>query len=864
MAKPFYINVSQDYGKILATYIDGNGDKRRERRDFFPTLYLTSQSNGVPDTEVYRTIKGERVYPILPGNMVETRKFVDDHEKIDGFTIYGMQRPVYEYIAEKFPGNISEDWDLSKINIAYLDIEVKSDDGFPEPTQARHEVTAITIIDNDGTRVYGCKEYAKDVPNGRYLRFKDEGTMLLGFLSDWRKNFPDVVTGWNVKTFDMTYIINRLTRLYGEETAKMISPWNKIRIKTKKTSMFAGRVDTWFEITGVAILDYMELYRKYGPPGQKESYSLNYISYLELGEEKLSYSEYGSLHGLYEKNYEKFIDYNIKDTLLVQALEKKRGLLKLAFILAYDSKTNYEDVFYQTRMWDSLIYNHLKDQNIVPSPNTDDEKTSEYEGAYVKDPQIGRHDWVVSFDYTSLYPSLMMQFNISPDTIVEPQDYPDDIRNFLSRNNVGPEYLLNEPDLPAFRDHAMVLAANGHVFRTDKEGFLPTILRKMFADRQKYKKLYITAKKEVEQLKHDGKDASDAEQRVAMYDLLQLCKKVCLNSCYGATGTPYFRYYDIRQAVAVTLSGQFAIKYMEQELNKYFRASTNKKEKDYVLAVDTDSVYLVLDDFVASFNQRQNKSDSEIVGFLDKVCEKVITPEIKKYNKVLAEYMGAPTVDLDMKRESICDKAIWTAKKRYILSVSDQEGVRYDVPQIKMSGLEAVKSSTPEICRKKIKECINIIMTGTEDQVQKFCSDFKDEFKKLPPEEIAFPRSVNELEKYTEEAHKQKVLIPKGTPIHVRGAMLYNHYISEKGLEKKYPLIKQGDKIKFTYIREPNPSGISVLSFPNGIPKEFVDILPYIDYNTQYEKTFIDPINGILETIGWSAEPKSSLGDFWS
>jgi DNA polymerase elongation subunit (family B) len=303
---------------------------------------------------------------------------------------------------------------------------------------------------------------------------------------------------------------------------------------------------------------------------------------------------------------------------------------------------------------------------------------------------------------------------------------------------------------------------------------------------------------------------------------------------------------------------------MEQELNKYFRSTSGKEKKDYVLAVDTDSVYLVLDDFVSSFNKGGTRRPEEIVGFLDKVCEKVITPEIKKYNKKLADYVGAPTVDLDMKRESICDKAIWTAKKRYILSVSDQEGVRYDVPQIKMSGLEAVKSSTPEICRKKIKECINLIMSGTEKQVQDFVKAFRLDFTKLKPEDISFPRSVNELEKYVEDAEKQKVLIPKGTPIHVRGAMLYNNYVTELGLVKKYPLIKQGDKIKFTYIREPNPRGISVLSFPNGIPEEFVDILPYIDYNTQYEKSFLDPINGILETVGWTAEPKSSLGAFFS
>lgn len=860
MTTPFYINVAQDYGKILVTYIDANGEKRRERRDFYPTLYLTSRMNDVADTEMYHTIKGERVYPFSPGNMVETRKFIEDHEKLDGFTIHGMNRPVYEFIGEKFPGDMSEAWDLSKINVAYIDIEVKSDDGFPEPMEARHEVTAITIIDNTGTRVYGCKPYTKPIPNGKYYQYSSEHDLLMGFMTHWRANFPDVVTGWNVKTFDMTYLFKRYERLWGTDTASRLSPWSKYREITKKTSMF-GRVETWYEFTGVAILDYRDMYRKYGPPGQKESYSLNYISYLELGEKKLSYEEHGSLHNLYTKDFEKFIDYNIRDTVLVQLLEKKRGLLKLAFILAYDSKTNYEDVFYQTRMWDSLIYNYLKDKNIVPPPSRGESKTSEYEGAYVKDPQLGRREWVVSFDYTSLYPSLMMQFNISPDTIVEPEQLPLGVKNFLQTNNITTQALVDQSiDTSVLKKYNVVLAANGQIFRTDIEGFLPKLLRKMFEDRQKYKKLYITAKKEVEKRKHDGQDTSEAEQRVAMYDLLQLCKKVCLNSCYGATGTPYFRYYDERQAVAVTLSGQLAIKYMENKLNTLLREASSKGNKDFVLAVDTDSVYLDLSDFVHKLISRGPKSRAEIVGFLDRTCEEIIAPRIKAYNKQLAEYVNATTCDLDMKRESICDKTIWTAKKRYILSVIDQEGVRYDTPQIKMSGIEAVKSSTPEVCRNKIKECINLIMSSTEVEVQEFVKNFREDFKKLTPEDIAFPRSVNDLEKY----YSQTTIYTKGTPIHVKGALFYNFLLHKYGLEKKYPMIREGDKIKYINLREPNPVGASVISFPGVLPKEFVDILPYIDYNTQFDKSFVDPVNIILGVIGWTAEPKSSLMGFFS
>jgi DNA polymerase elongation subunit (family B) len=255
---------------------------------------------------------------------------------------------------------------------------------------------------------------------------------------------------------------------------------------------------------------------------------------------------------------------------------------------------------------------------------------------------------------------------------------------------------------------------------------------------------------------------------------------------------------------------------MEKNLNNFFRSVSGKKEKDYVLAVDTDSVYLVLDDFVSKFNGRGTKTSAEIVGFLDKTCQQIITPEIKWYNERLANYVNAKTVDLDMKRESICDKTIWTAKKRYILSVVDQEGVRYDTPQIKMSGIEAVKSSTPEICRKKIKEAIEIILTKTESDVHEFVQTFKREFKALPIEDISFPRGVNNLDKYS----NTKEIYKDGTPIHVKGALIYNHYLKKNKLDKKYPLIREGEKIRFSYVKTPNPYQITVISFPGVLPKE--------------------------------------------
>ncbi len=876
--KSFYINVSQEYGKILATYIDENGEKRREKLDYFPTLFVTSPAGPLAGPSLgtkYHTITGQEVYPLTPGDIKETRDFVERHKDTENFPIYGFQRYQYEWISDNYPGDIAADWDINLINIAYLDIEVKSDDGFPDPSAAEKEVTAITIKDNNGIRTYGCKHYLKPIPGGKYYLCFNEEELLTKFLSHWIQNYPDIVTGWNVKKFDILYIVNRLARLFGDSTAKRMSPWGKIK-EVRKT--FQNKEEVWFELLGVATIDYMEMYKKYGPAGSRESYSLNYISYYELKQKKLSYAEYGSLHNLYETNFELFIDYNIRDTTLVEDLEKKLRLIQLALILAYDSKVNYEDVFYQTRMWDSLIYNFLKERNIVSSPNVRDSKANAYEGAYVKEPYVGRHKWVISLDYTSLYPSLMMQFNISPDTIVEPEDYPEDVRALLANNTITPELLVEETlDLSVLKKHGMVLAANGQLFRTTAEGFLPIILRKMFADRQKYKKLFIEAKKEIEKLKHEisvagGKDnmagatydlyekkIAQAEQRKSMYDLLQLCKKVCLNSCYGATGTPYFRYYDIRQAVAVTLSGQYAIKYIEKNINLYLNGILGTKDVDYVVYADTDSVYLVLDKLVEKAFDGKNASPEEITAFLDKACEQGIQPYIRKLNKRISGYTNATTVDLDMKRESICSQAIWTAKKRYILSVNDQEGVRYDTPEIKMSGIEAVKSSTPEVCRQKIKDALKIITTGTEDEIHKFIFDFKQMFMKLPPEDIAFPRGLSGLSEYADP----QTIYKKGTPVHVKGALHYNHYLKEAKLDRQYPLIKEGDKIKFLYIREPNPHGIAVFSFVNVFPKELTDIIQYVDYNAQFEKTFLDPLNIILSSVGWSSEPKSSLGAFF-
>jgi DNA polymerase elongation subunit (family B) len=606
--------------------------------------------------------------------------------------------------------------------------------------------------------------------------------------------------------------------------------------------------------SGVCALDYIELYKWYAPGGKsQESYRLDNIAQVELGEGKIAYDEYDSLHALYRQNYQKFIEYNIKDVDLILKLDDKLKLLELAITLAYDTKTNYDDVFAQTRMWDSLTYSYLLNKKIVVPPRVVKDKTSAFEGAYVKEPQVGLHNWVASFDLNSLYPHLMMQYNISPETLIEPSNYTDEMRNIIMDGVSVDKMLSKQVDTSKLSD--VTLTPNGQFFCTDKQGFLPKMMEEMYIDRSKFKKLMLKAKQDYENETDESKKY-DIEKRIARYNNLQLAKKVSLNSAYGALGSQYFRFYDLRMALGVTTAGQLSIRWIENKLNEYLNKLL-KTEEDYVIASDTDSIYLRLGSLVDKV-YREKKDISSIISFMDKVCEDKIQPFIDTSYQELASYVHAYDQKMQMKREALADKGIWTAKKRYILNIYNNEGVQYNEPQIKVMGLEMIKSSTPSAVREKMRQSIGIMMNGSEEDIHKFIEDFKLEFRTLAVEDISFPRGLNGLKTYADSVMMYK----KGTPIHVKGAIIYNHFLKQKGLDKKYPFIQEGEKLKFTYLKQPNPFKDSVISFPQRLPKEF-DMQMYVDYDTQFEKAFIEPIKVILDCMGWSTEKNNSLESFF-
>jgi DNA polymerase elongation subunit (family B) len=818
----FYTNVQPFGDNIAIRGVDDHGKSFQTKIPYKPTLYVHSQN---PSN--WRTLNGKKVSPVKWGSMKESYQAIKDYAG----DVFGIDQFQYAFIADQYPGMIN--YDVSKLRTAYIDIEVASEHGFPDAQSANEEVLAISIkVDND-FKVFACGDY-NPTPDVRYIKCTDEKDLLSEFIKDWSNDYPNIITGWNIRFFDIPYLVNRISKILGEKIAKKLSPWGWY--KESSITGIGGRRQQVYELVGVSALDYMEAYKKFTYVNQ-ESYSLNHIAYVELEERKLDYSEVDSLHELYRTDFQKYIDYNVHDVVLVENLEKKMKLLEMIISLAYLAKCNFNDVFSPVRMWDCICYNHLRDNNIVIPPKKREEKSDTYEGAYVKEPQLGRHKWVCSFDLNSLYPHLIMQYNISPETLLGTHEETGLVESMLNE----------EFDTTFLKEKNITMTPNGSLYTRKHKGFFPSLMEKMYDDRVKYKKLLIDEQKK-------GRAAD--KNKLSQYYNLQVNLKIALNSAYGALGNQWFRFYDVRNAEAVSVAGQLSIKWAEKAVNKYMNKLLETEGIDYVLASDTDSLYVTLDPLVEKVGL---KDTEKIIKFMDSVCDGKLQNVIDNcYNK-MAEYVNAFQQKMVMKREVLADVGIWVAKKHYVLNVHNSEGVQYEEPKLKIMGIEAVKSSTPEPCRNALKKAFKLIMNGTEDDVIDFIEEFRSMFKKLPAEDVFFPRSVKGLAKYSDGA----TIYRKSTPLHVKGALIYNKLLQIRRLTKKYPKIQEGEKIKYAYLTEPNPTGDRVIAVLNTLPKEF-ELHEYINYELQFEKSFLNPIRGILEIIGWKYEKGNDLTEFFT
>jgi DNA polymerase elongation subunit (family B) len=828
MASSFYTNIQLAGNTILYRGYE-NGQQIQSRTHFSPTLFVTSNKE-----ERYKTLDGENVKPVKFESPREAREFIAKYEGVENFSVYGYERYVYQFIAKEFPGEI--DYDMKQMKIFSMDIEVACENGFPDVEASAEEMLCITIKDMNTKEVFvwGTREF--NPPEGvEFFVFWTEQEMLNHFVRWWAENTPDVLTGWNVNLYDVPYICRRVNRVLGEKWMKTLSPWNRAN---EREINIMGRTHIAYDLSGINILDYLDLYKKFTYTNQ-ESYRLDHIAFVELGQRKLDHSEYENFKDFYTSDWQKFVEYNIQDVELIDRLEDKMKLIELAVTMAYDAKVNLEDVYSQVRMWDTMIYNYLKDRDIVVPPRRGSKKDEKYAGAYVKEPVPGLYDWVVSFDLNSLYPHLIMQYNISPETLVETR-HPTATVDKLLRQEIS-------------IDGEYCVCANGAQYRKDIHGFLPEIMQKIYDERTIYKKRMLAAKQDIENAKTPAETLA-LQKDVSKFNNIQMARKIQLNSAYGAIGNQYFRYYSLANAEAITLSGQVSIRWIENKINGYLNKLLSTEEVDYVIASDTDSIYLNLGPLVSKFFANKSSDKAAIVSILDKICQEKLEPFIESSYQELANYVSAYEQKMSMKRENIADKGIWTAKKRYILNVWDSEGVRYAQPKLKMMGIEAVKSSTPAPCRSKIKEALNVIMNADEDAAQKFIADFREHFKELPIEDISFPRGCNNLNKWSNPA----TVYTKGTPIHVRGALLYNFHIKKNKLTHKYPLIQDGEKIKFVYLKTPNKINENVISYFQTFPTE-LGLDRQVDYDLQFEKSFLDPLKVIMDAIGWKPEKIATL-----
>ena len=835
----FYTHVAQWGNQLLVRAVE-NGVRSNFKVKYEPTLYVPVQKE-----TGWTTLEGKNVSPMNFLSIKEAKEFVEQYQS-QPHLVYGMTQFPYTYIAEKYSKQIQ--FDSSQMRIVTIDIEVECENGFPNADKALEPMLAITIKNHDTGRikVWGLHDYHNDREDVQYIKCQTERELLAQFLAWWESDYPDVITGWNTEFFDIPYICNRIKSVMGEEAMKRLSPWGIVNSRMVNSGY--GRKDQVYDIVGVVEVDYLQLYRKFTYSAQ-ESYRLDHIAFVELGERK-DENPYETFRDWYTKDYQSFLDYNIQDVELVDRLDDKMKLIDLILTMTYEAKVNISDSFTSVKYWDVLIYNHLlKRKIVIPQKTSHKSKGEKYVGAYVKEPQVGQHKWVMSFDLNSLYPHLIMQYNISPETLL-PQEVSVDV-----------DHLLDNRPVPKLE--GATFTPNGAVFHKRHQGFLPEMMQSMYDDRTIYKKKMLQAKQQYE----DTKDAKYLKD-VSRYNNIQMARKISLNSAYGAIGNEWFRYYDLRIAEGITTSGQFSIRWIEKSLNMYLNKLLKTEGEDYVIASDTDSVYITFDKLVNTvLKEREGESEDSYRGravdFLDTVAQEKIEPFIDKSYQALASYVNAYEQKMQMAREVIADKGIWTAKKRYILNAWDVEGVRYQEPQLKIMGIEAVKSSTPAPCRDKIKECLKIIMSGTEKDVNNFIQEFREEFLQLSPEEIGFPRSVNGIQKWSDSAS----IFKKGTPMHIKGVILYNHFVRQQKLTNKYPLIQEGEKIKFLNMRTPNRMQSNVISFMTKLPKE-LDIHSHLDYDIQFEKAFIEPLTFIMNQIGWNIDrsygTQMTLEDFFT
>jgi DNA polymerase elongation subunit (family B) len=838
----FYTHV---YSNRKGIHFRGYENRQRVKKcitDYKPSLFVPTK-----EPTPYKTVTGFPVQKLDFSSLQEAQNFMNSNKALEHAYVYGNTRFHFAYISDRYENGV--DFDMNLIRKISLDIEVDSSKGFSPPSDPFASIISLTIKYRDTFYVFGLKPYRPKRPDVKYKAFKDERQMLVEFMSFWNDLDFDIVFGWNTDQYDIPYIVNRINKVVGDGAANALSPWGIIR---EARVNFRGRQIPTYDIVGIVSLDYIDLYRRYMP--KAESDALKFVADLELGETKLEYD--GTLHELYTKDYDKFIEYNVQDVALVEKLDAKLKLADVVITTAYDSKCNFSDVQQQVRMWDAISFNELKKRKAAVPPIKEHDKNDKYEGAFVLPAQVGKHKWVVSFDFASLYPSLIREHNISPDTfgkhletlLGKPVKFDDE--GMVSRLQ----------DLSILKKKDLTCSGAGWIFSRQQPGFLGDIMKRLFDDRMVYKtKMKEAQKKAVEADTPEEKAKWEAE--ATKFNNFQSAKKIQLNAAYGSLGSKYFRFYNPELARSVTLSGRAVLLAVKDVITKGM-FEKYKSSADPIIYGDTDSLYISAKPFVDKLPS--GLTSPEIVERIDKeFCEEIYS-YIAEGLRLHRERYNTYTEQLEMVRDVIAEDTIFVSKKRYLMEIWDKEGTRYRTPKRKATGLEMIKSTTSKVCKEWLNNAADVILKGSPSDLQKLVGTYRQEFEKLPLEQASYPINVSDIEKYTALLSSKNIItfedtidvnerksLEKGAPIQVAAAFTYNRFLKENKLTRRYDTIKSGERMRFFYLKEQNPFRSHVMGMLDKVPKE-LNLREWVDYEGQFNKVFVGPLNILLRATGWT------------
>lgn len=862
----FYTHVLNHKGKLLVRGIR-DGKRFREEIQYKPYMFVPSHAGD----STHQTLEGVPVTKKVFKSNWEQWQWIKQQLQY-GDQLYGMNKPVYTFINDQYIAPKTLETSYAAIRTAYIDIEVYNK-GMTIPDTVETgaaEVTAISLLGSWDNRVYvwGTKDYIPESDDITYFQFDDDMELLLHFVRFWKESDIDVVSGWNIVGFDIPFLINRLNLLFGEAKATALSPWG---INRTKKQVFFGK-ETFLPVpAGISVVDYMDLYKKFTYSSQ-ESYKLDWIANIELGIGKIDTSDYDSLYDLYDRNPQLHFEYNVRDTRLLPQLDNKLGFFNQLFSVAYDVGVNHEDAMTSVLLWDVITHNYLMNEYgiVVPHRDTIDEDGDRIEGGYVKDATPGRYKWVTSVDLDSLYPHLIMQYNMGPETLVKTKKVPVTVEDMLYDRG-------RDPKIQDFiKKHNLSLAPTGYMFKNDARSFFANLMFDKYEGRKKIKKKMLAHEARVSEIDTlINNNASTAElinekqylkSQIILLNNLQMALKIQLNSAYGAMANKAFRWFDTRVAESITKAGQLAIRWVAKYFNEYLNNKFGTKDVDYIVAMDTDSMYFTVA-ALAEPMEKRGLSVKEIALALDEIHTNEFDDVIEEIFVNLAEYTNSYEQKMRMKREMIADTVIWTGKKRYLLNIVIGESGLLAEPKLKVKGLSAVSSTTPAPIKKKLMECYKVMIAGDEKALHSIVSNFREDFRSFDFETIACPKGVNGVLKYdalkgdySKETRylSSSDIFESKTPPHVRGAIVYNRIIKQHGLDKDLQYIYDGDKIRYVYLKMPNPTFDKVISTPSVLPPQ-LGLEQYIDYDKQFEVLFYDPIKRITDAIGWTPEETLSL-----